>query len=185
MNKMPPYFRLTWRTEHAWMSGESVLRYSLTNAIRNVKTDQQLYLTLIPRDKMNSSENTLTRDHWVGLCQYRNVTSFAQCSLEMVQDPSFAFLLSEDHEPDLVLCVGTGKKPVLVIELKLLNCKLITNLNPLFLNKSAIQQGGAIGLYVQKCTETESNYEFQVNVQGVQLDNVTGNKTVCFGEKSF
>ena len=167
------------------MSGESVLRYSLTNAIRNVKTDQQLYLTLIPRDKMNSSENTLTRDHWVGLCQYRNVTSFAQCSLEMVQDPSFAFLLSEDHEPDLVLCVGTGKKPVLVIELKLLNCKLITNLNPLFLNKSAIQQGGAIGLYVQKCTETESNYEFQVNVQGVQLDNVTGNKTVCFGEKSF
>ena len=42
LSKIDPGRRLTWRTEQAWMAGESVLRYSFSNK------DRQMFLRAIP-----------------------------------------------------------------------------------------------------------------------------------------
>ena len=156
------------------MNGGPVLRYSFPRAFQNVfSKGTQIYLKVMPIDEIDSSPSEgFSKAQWVAFCQYKGVTGHFCLTMEILLDPSFAFLLLKENEPDWFLCINDRK----VIDEK--KSKLNTNPNPFLLQQKSSPistlTDPSIGLHVQKCTETADRYEIEVIVRGVQIYNKNG-----------
>ena len=123
--------------------------------------------------------------HWIGLftSNGNNTPDYLQLKVKDLLDPSFSFLLPKDHGLDHRICVSvhTGKsKEVdgfgLMIIFADLNCKVRTNSTRFCLQPtlSLSTAETSRGLQVVKCIETETQYDFDIQVRGVAISNVTG-----------
>jgi len=195
----PPQLRLTARLEQDWINGKTVTRYSFTDSDRlkfrkSLERDGVFGLSLIKRNQPKSSSDLVraSDQNWVGLFQ-RSVGNDTVTALEGFlsfgdfQDPSFSFFLPSDIESHrFTLSLANLDKAELrtVIHLNSLNSISITNPTPFSLQRTLTPlgaQSNAIGLHVQKCTETELDYELDVILHGVQINNVNGiSSFFCF-----
>ena len=174
--------RFTWLTELAWMKGEPVARYSFPNLVRNIIPDApQPFVGVMPKEEVNFPEDSpiggISKRQWAGLCQYKGVTGYFHLKKDMLQDPSFAFLIFKDHDPSLLFTIMDDEEILFYLELRLLNCKVIENPTPFIMQQTPTQPEAVetlLGLYVLKCIETEGSYELEVNVRGVQISNASG-----------
>jgi hypothetical protein len=170
--KVAPDVSLTFQTEQAWINGQPVLQFYFNNSIRNyLRSQKTTEISLTLEGKSGS--------HWIGLTQRkfesRMCIGYFPFHSEDLQDPSFSFLIPKDHPRDLV-CVVTDNKndeSILAIKLDSLKFRLITNPTPFSL-QPAITQPETEGLFVRRCSETEIDYEFEVTVRGVTINDVKG-----------
>ena len=184
-------FRFIWRTEQAWMKGESVLKYSFTSSVRAhihkylFKNDAIRYhVMLIGAEFSHTKFVESSQNNILSLFQWKkgNKTITAHCFYliaDELQDTSFSFLLAKDHEPDLTLCIADSNTTLIRVKLRNLKSKLISDPTPFSL-QSALSQtqttesGNASRLSFIRCTENEIGYELDVNIYGAQISQREG-----------
>ena len=186
LDKIPSCFRLTLRTEQAWKNGQPVLRYSLTNSVRNAILEnaqfclelysiEEISLMCSNQDSVPLSYTNVQTQHRILFHQHKDVADYFSLTQEILKDRSFYFLLPEVNESDYFVCLMSDKKIYFHAALKSFKSKSIRNPTPFF-QQTIPQQAAAnsFGFQVQKCTETEDSYKLEVNVRGIQVISVNG-----------
>jgi len=188
-----PSFRLTWRTEQAWMKGEPVLQYFFSSSFRAhihelVSSAATCYDVMLVRTEFSHNEIIEpSQNNFLSLFQWKkgNSTITAHCfhlNVDELQDTSFSLLLAKDHEPDLTLCiadVGKNNRALIMVKLRDLRSKLISNPIPFSFQSAPIQtqnteKENACYLSVIRCAENEMGYELDVNTYGAQISQREG-----------
>ena len=110
------------------------------------------------------------------------ITSHHFCvTKDNFQDPSFSFLLVQDHALDLIFLIldREAKSILTMVKLSDLTSTLICNSNPFSLLSTLTQpiNEDALGLCVMR-SETERNYEIDNNIRGVKINNAE--MTKCY-----
>ena len=193
LTEVSPSFRLTWRTEQAWMKGEPVLQYSFSSSFRAhihelVSSAATCYDVMLVRTEFSHNEIIEpSQNNFLSLFQWKkgNSTITAHCfhlNVDELQHTSFSLLLAKDHEPDLTLCiadVGKNNRALIMVKLRDLRSKLISNPIPFSFQSAPIQtqnteKENACYLSVIRCAENEMGYELDVNTYGAQISQREG-----------
>ena len=188
-----PPLRLAWQTEQSWIKGEAVLRYSFSSSFRDwiskghkKRATSHYQVMLISKRWLCGPKGRAepSQQNWVTLYQRKIGNKIITChlplTLEDLADPSFSFLLVKNHEPDLMFCLydQVDKGNPSLISLSELKSRVISYPTPYSIGSTLSQPAvAAVGLNVTKCSEATDSYEFDINANGVQLNDVKGKPT--------
>ena len=204
LKTVPVSHHLTWQTEQAWLSGEPVLAYSFSDALRIGELQQhfqqhssvrqlQLVLVLIDTDRvMRTDPAHLLKypHHWIDLYRVDDTSKRTSAAVYKPNvswagflEPSFSFLLAPDHKlpsySSLVVSDGEKEQFLFTIQFSthVFESTLIVNPTPFcpLVQNSLPEEKG---MYVRlKCLETEDHYELDIGTRGISaIANLKGKR---------